>query len=147
MQLHVDDDAFVRAPAALVYRRLTNVGAWPQWWRGCRVQPLSDPAGTERWSVELRTSPLFAVRLAATPHSYRHNAGFRLDLAGDVDGFAEFWLAPGAGGTVIHHVMLGEPAGRPLTTLRRYRTAARRGLWGLKDDVQSEVRTAVGLTP
>jgi hypothetical protein len=147
MQLHVDDDAFIRAPAPLVYRRLTNIGAWPQWWRGCRVEPLGDPSGTERWSMQLQTSALFALRMAATPHSYRHNAGFRLELAGDLDGFAEFWLAPNAGGTVIHHVLLAEPAGRPVTTMRRYRTAARRGLWGLKDDLQTQVRTAVGLTP
>jgi hypothetical protein len=147
MQLHVDDDAFVRAPTALVYRRLTNIGGWPAWWRGCRVRSLGDPDGTERWSLELATSPLFAVRVAATPHSYRHNAGFRLDLTGDLDGFAEFWLAPSSGGTVVHHVMLAEPAGRPLATMRRYRTAARRGLWGLKDDLHTEVRTAVGLVP
>jgi len=147
MQLHVDDDAFVRAPAALVYRRLTNIGGWPAWWRGCRVRSLGDPDGVERWSLELATSPLFAVRVAAAPHSYRHNAGFRLDLTGDLDGYAEFWLAPSSGGTVVHHVMLAEPVGRPLATMRRYRTAARRGLWGLKDDLQTEVRTAVGLVP
>lgn len=147
MQVHVDDDAFVRAPAALVYRKLTNIGAWPQWWHGCRMQPLGVPGATERWSLELRTSGLAAVRLAMTPHSYRHDAGFRMDLSGDLDGFAEFWLVPRSGGTVVHHVMLAEPAGRPLTTLRRYRTAVRRGLWALKDELHVEVRTAVGLTP
>lgn len=147
MQLHVDDDGFIRAPAALVYRRLTNIAGWPQWWRGCTVRPLSDVSGTERWSLQLQSSPLIALRLAVTPHSYRHEAGFRIDLAGDLDGFAEFWLEPSAGGTVVHHVMLAEAAGRPLPTMRRYRTALRRGLWGLKDDLHTEVRTAVGLQP
>jgi hypothetical protein len=52
-----------------------------------------------------------------------------------------------AGGTVIHHVLSAEPRGAALVTLRTYRRALRRGLWGFKDAVQTEVRAAIGMQP
>lgn len=145
--LHLDDDGFVRAPAAVVYRRLTDVGRWPVWWRGVRTTPMADGSDREVWAVELARSRWRGLRVAAWPHTFRHDTGFSLTLTGDLVGEAEFWLEPGSGGTVVHHLLSAEPTGAAGSTLGIYRTVLRRGLWGLKDAVQTEVRTAVGLQP
>ena len=145
--LHVDDAAFVRAPAGLVYRRLTDIGRWPTWWRGVRVVAMADAAGRETWGVELGRSRWHGLRVAAQPHGWRHDVGFTLGLVGDVEGEAEFWLEQVPGGTVVHHLMTGRATGPAASTLRTYRTVVRRGLWGCKDALQTEVRTAVGLRP
>jgi hypothetical protein len=157
VDLHVDDDGFVRAPADLVYRRLTNVASWPTWWPGIAVRPLppelAPDAGPgdspdECWALELRGAPLRRVRMAARLHSWRHEAGFSLALRGDVEGHAEFWLEPGFGGTVVHHLLIGRTDLRhPLRVYRDYRRALRRGFWGLKDLLHLEARTSVGLEP
>lgn len=145
--LHVDDDGYVRAPIALIYRRLTDIGRWPTWWSGVRTLRLSDGTGREVWALELGRSRWRGLRVAAWPHTYRHEVGFTLALTGDLVGEAEFWLEPAAGGTVVHHLLSAEPTGRARPALATYRAVARQGLWGLKDAVQSEVRTAVGLRP
>jgi hypothetical protein len=145
--LHVDDAGFVRAPAPLVYRRLTDVGRWPTWWQGVRVTPLEDRTGREAWALSLARDGWRGLRVAAWPHTYRHEAGFKLSLTGDLDGEAEFWLEPVDGGTVVHHLLLADATRRPRATFATYRTVARRGLWGLKDAVHVEVRTAIGMRP
>jgi hypothetical protein len=157
MDLHVDDDGFVRAPVELVYRRLTDVAGWPAWWPGTVVRPLPpEPAPDagpgnptdECWAVELRGAPLRRVRVAARLHGWRHELGFSLALRGDVEGHAEFWLEPDYGGTVVHHLLIGRTElVHPLRVYKDYRRALRRGLWGLKDLLQLEVRTSVGLEP
>ena len=146
--LHVDDAGFVRAPAWLVYRRLTDVGGWPTWWPGARVRSLPARAGDEAWLVELRGAPLRRLRVAARPHGWRHEQGFSLALTGDLAGGAEFWLEPGYGGTVVHHLLVAEsPRRDERALLRDHRVALRRGLWGLKDLLQLEARTSGSLTP
>lgn len=145
--LQVDDEGFVRAPAPLVYRRLTDIGRWPTWWPGSRVTAMADAAGRETWAIQLRPVRRRALRLAVQPHAFRHDVGFHLDLSGDVTGDAEFWLERVTGGTVVHHLMQGEAAGTPGPALRSYRAAVRQGLWGFKDAIQAEVRTALGLQP
>lgn len=147
MQLHLDDDIFVRAPTSVAYRRVTNMRDWAQWWRGCTVTPLDDVRGAEQWQIEFRHGRFGGLRMAGAPHRYQHDRSFRIDLAGDVDGFAEFWLEAVPGGTVVHHVLVAETSRRPRRTLRVYRTAVRRGLWGLKDDLQTSVRSALGMAP
>lgn len=148
MHLHVDDDAFVRAPAALVYRRLTHIGAWESWWPGVRATPRHDAEGPESWSLTWRAVRHRALRFDAVPGQWRHDAGFRLEVTGDLDGWTEFWLEEGWGGTVVHHLVVASTARRaPMRVLRDYRTVLRRGLWRLKDDLQTEVRTAAGLAP
>jgi hypothetical protein len=145
--LFADDAGFVRAPVALVYRRLTHVGAWPSWWDGVRVRSLPPGAGDEVWAIEFRGARLRRVRVAARCHGWRFNGGFTQSLQGDLDGRSEFWLEPTHGGTVVHHVLVAtsrQP--RPLTVLADHRRAVRRGLWGLKEALELEVRTAVGLT-
>jgi hypothetical protein len=146
--LHADDQAFVRAPEALIYRRLTHVAAWPSWWSGCRVEALPAAGGGERWAVVLRAIPGRWLRLAVRPHSWRHDLGVVLALDGDLVGRAEFWLEPTHGGTVVHHLLVATtPLPRPLRVLEAHRRAVRRGLWGLKDVLQLEARSSVGLQP
>jgi hypothetical protein len=148
VQLFADDAGFVRAPVALVYRRLTHVGAWPAWWDGVRVRALPSVAGDEVWAIEFRGARLRRVRVAARCHGWRFNGGFTQSLRGDLEGRSEFWLEPSHGGTVVHHVLVATSrAPRPATVLADHRRAVRRGLWGLKEAVELEVRTAVGLTP
>ncbi len=148
---HVDDAAFVRAPVWLVYRRLTNLAAWPAWWPGCRVRRLPPPAddpAAERFALELAAGPLRRLRLAVRPHQWRHDLGFSLALHGDLDGSAELWLEDTHGGTLVHHLArLWVPRARAAPTVAAYRRAFRRGLWGCKDALQLEARTSAGLTP
>jgi hypothetical protein len=145
VQLQVDDAGFVRAPTWLVYRRLTDLGAWPTWWRGTRARPATIPGG-ERWLVELRPGPWRRIRVECQPHGWRHAAGFRLALTGDVSGQAEFWLEASHGGTVVHHVAQLVTARADTRRVHDdYRRAIRTGLWGLKDALHLEVRTAAGL--
>ncbi len=146
--LTADDATFVRAPESLVYRRITDLATWPTWWAGCEVAPVSSSPGAERFAVRLATGP--ARRLACTvrPHGWRHDLGVVLALTGDLDGRGELWLEPTRGGTVVHHVLAATTPHRdPARVLATYRRAVRRGLWGLKDLLQVEVRTAVGLLP
>lgn len=145
--LHVDDDGFVRAPATLVYRRLTDIGRWSRWWPGVRTSRMSDGSDREVWALELAQHRWRALRVAAWPHTYRHETGFVLSLTGDLVGRAEFWLEPVAGGTTVHHVVAAEPTIDASAALRTYRSVLRRGLWGLKDALQTEVRTAMGMAP
>lgn len=155
MDLYVDDDGFVRAADALVYERLTDIDSWNAWWPGVRAVPLDgDDApqdGTsddgETWDMRWRHGAT-ELRFEATAHGWRHEAGFKLRLAGDVTGEAEFWLEPGYGGTVVHHILVGATnRRRPVRVLRAYRRVLRKGLWAFKDRVQSEVRRELGLRP
>lgn len=161
--LFVDDDGFVRAPAPLVYRRLTHVLAWPTWWPGIEVSerpreraPDADvtAAGADAAALDEVVACSWAgapgrrVRFTARLHSWRLDAGFAMDLRGDVQGSAEFWLEPGWGGTVVHHLVRAETTHpRPLEVHADYRRALRRGFWALKDLLQLEVRTGAGLLP
>lgn len=148
MTFAIDDAGFVRAPAALVYRRLTDVGRWSSWWPGVAVRPLPPNGPAQRWAVGLAAGPAFHLRCALSLDGWRHEAGFHLDLAGDVVGRGEFWLEPHAGGTIVHHLVEATtPLLRPRRVSTGYRRAVRRGLWGLKDVLQLEARTSMGLTP
>lgn len=160
MELHVDDDAFVRAPVAVVYPRLTDLAGWPDWWPGVRAErleggpapadPARDPDGPpERWSISYRARRTSRpLRVTGTPGQYRHHAGFRIDVEGDLDGWSEFWLEDAFGGTVVHHLLVASTdRPRPVRVLRDYRVVLRRGLWQLKDDLQREVRRELGVAP
>lgn len=147
MDLYIDDDGFVRAPRPLVYRRLTDVGRWPTWWMGLRVRSLPPQGGDEVWALDLAGPWARHVRLAARAHSWRHEEGFALGFEGDISGRAEFWLEDASAGTVVHHVLVGHAPRRARQVHADYRRGLRRGLWGLKDLLQLEVRTAAGLEP
>lgn len=147
--LHANDAIFIRAPEAMIYRRLTHVAAWPGWWSGCTVEPLAaTSSGGERWAVSLRTGRARWLRLAVRPHSWRHDLGLVLALEGDLVGRGECWLEPTHGGTVVHQLLVATtPLAHPFRVLEQYRRAVRRGVWGLKDVLQLEARSSVGLGP
>ncbi|MEX1178853.1 MAG: hypothetical protein WEB09_10360 [Nitriliruptor sp.] len=155
--IHIDDDGFVRAPTPLVYRRLTDVRAWPQWWPGVRVaerppelapDAAADAGADEVVAIELAGAPGRRVRYTARLHDWRLDTGFALALRGDMEGRAEFWLEPGWGGTVIHHLVIATAsAPRALEVHSDHRRALRRGLWAIKDLLELEVRTGAGLLP
>lgn len=148
VEFDVSDDAFVRAPGPLVYRRLTDLGAWPDWWPDARVAPVGTPRGAELFALRLRERPCRRLDLVVHPHGWRLDTGFAYTVEGDLDGRGEFWLERDHGGTVVHHLLrcrvTRRGAGRHVA---RYRRCLRRGLWSFKDSVESEVRAAMGLTP
>lgn len=145
--LHVDDDTFIRAPRELVYRRLTDVGSWPTWWRGCRTDRQPDTDGHETWLLRARRDRWRELRVHVQFHDFRHDTGLAMTLTGDVDGRAEFWMSEGYGGVTLHHLMTGTTTRRPTATLATYRWVLRRGMFGCKDATQTDVRTAIGMTP
>lgn len=134
--LHVDDDGYVRAPAADCYRVLTDVAAWPQWWPATHV---ADRPADDHFRVRVGRWPA-RLRLDVRAHGWRHERGYRLAVTGDLHGDVEFWLEPGWDGTVVHHLATLRGGGR--RTARRYRRWVRRGLWGVKDRVEAAVREA-----
>lgn len=144
--LHLDDDGFVRAPVELVYRRLTDVGSWGDWWPGLRIAALDAPDDDERFAATFRGSwPRRSLRVTIAPHTWQHHDRFTITCTGDLIGEGQWWLEPGWGGTVVHHWFVGGTERRnPLAVLTAYRQAVRRGLWGFKDEVQSVVRAEAG---
>lgn len=134
--LHVDDDGFVRGPAADCYRVLSHLAAWPAWWPGTRVQ---ERPGRDHYRVVIGRWPRRS-RLDVRAHAWRHERGFRLAVTGDLVGTIEFWLEPDRGGTVVHH--LATLGGQGRRAQRRYRRWARGGLWGVKDQVQDALLRA-----
>lgn len=136
MDLHVDDDGFVRAPVAACYPVLTHLGAWPSWWAGTRV---AERPGADHFRVLVGRGP-GRLALDVRAHDWRHDAGFRLTVTGTVTGEVEWWLEEGWGGTVVHHLATLHDV-RPRQA-RRYRRWVRAGLWGAKDRIQADVLAA-----
>lgn len=137
MELHVDDDGFVRAPAPLVYRRLTDIGSYREWWPGLQVERLE--RSDEAWRFRMRHG-MTRLRFEGVPGAWRLDTGFVLSLTGDLEGRAEFWLERVGGGTTVHHLLVARTARRrPVRVLRTYRRVLRRGLWACKDLLQAEV--------
>lgn len=135
MSVHLDDAGFVRAPAPDCYRTLTHLTAWSSWWPGVRTRALP---GDDNVRVTVGRWPA-RLRLDCSAHGWRHDEGFHLDVAGDLVGSAEFWLEPGWGGTVVHHLATLDG---PARATARYRRWIRHGLWGVKDQVQAAVLAA-----
>lgn len=156
MDVAINDAGFVRAPVDLVYRRITDVPTWSTWWPGLRTRrlpPGSDPghgqpsADRERWGVEIRPGPASVIRFGLAVVRRRPGVGMDFVVEGDLHGRGEFWMEAMAGGTVVHHLMTATTSLRwPIHLQRRYRRSVRRALWGLKDTLQSEMRTSMGVT-
>jgi hypothetical protein len=145
--LHVDDAAFVRAPAPLVYRRLVDLDAWPAFGLARRVRPAPPVDGAPVWLVETTGAVGRRQRWSLRVHRWRPDRGLKAEVEGDLCGRFEFWLEATHGGTVVHHVLSATtPLARPDRVLRDHRRAVRRGLWGLKDTLHLEARTSAGLT-
>lgn len=139
-ELHIDDAGFVRVPEARCYRALTDVVGWPTFWPGTVVHAEGD----DRYAVRVGP-PARRLHLELEAGSWRHDAGFTMQLTGDVQGRWEIWLEPLPGGTVVHHVVAAA-ARRPHRS-RALRRWLRRGLWGLKDLLEEEARSAMLAAP
>jgi hypothetical protein len=143
MDLHVDDAGFVRAPLGACYAVLTDLSGWGAWWPGARTRPVHMAKDAVEVAVGTR---LRGLRLRLTAGGWRHEAGFRMAVTGDLVGRAEFWLEPGWDGTVVHHVLAATPTrGDGRRVRAAYRSWLRRGLWGLKDELEAAVRVDAGL--
>lgn len=174
VDLYVDDDAFVRAPPRLVWVRLSDPSSYASWWPGFRLTAEAPVGaswlaeaeeeggadghgvvgrprepGASRFEFTLRAGRLRRrLSLTARPYRFRTDKGLYLALTGDLEGTVEWWFEPSHGGTVMHHVArLDVRRRRPRAIAETYRTALRRGHWGLKDAVQGEVRERLGLPP
>jgi uncharacterized protein YndB with AHSA1/START domain len=174
MDLYVDDDAFVRAPAPLVYGLLADPDHYEDWWPGFRMRAAA-PAGSS-WSSEARAEggpresglvgrprepgssrfdftltvrgPHRRLQLRARPYRFRTDKGLYLALDGDLAGTVEWWLEGAHGGTVVHQLSrLDVRRGRVHRVSDAYRAAMRRAAGGLKDAAQTEVRRRAGLPP
>ncbi|MFT5564081.1 MAG: hypothetical protein ACI970_000804 [Myxococcota bacterium] len=140
MEIHVDDDGFVRAPAADCYRALTDVASWAT----LLPDTVVDAAGNDRFGLTLGPGRR-PIRVDVEAGRWRHDVGFVLDCTGDLHGTAEFWLEPGWGGTVVHHLLHARTARASVATRASYRRWLRAGLWSLKDQLQRAERDAQGV--
>ena len=153
MDLHLDDDSFVRAPIESVFARLVDVPSYPTWWPGAQVRRLPDAPlerNYERFDLRLESLSPYrrSVRIVARPHSVRPGLGLWIEVKGDFDGHAEWWLEEGFGGTVVHAMLRATTDRRaPLRLFDTYRRSVRRAMWSLKDVTQTEARVEVGLAP
>jgi uncharacterized protein YndB with AHSA1/START domain len=171
--LYVDDASFVRAPPVYVYRRLADPSSYEEWWPGFRLIRAA-PAGSDweaearetggpqadgligrprepgesSFSFELRVGRFRRLRIDARPYRFRQDKGLYLALTGDLEGVVEWWLQASHGGTHVHHLARADVRrGSVPRTVAAYRAAVRASGWGLKDQVQSEVRAQAGLAP
>lgn len=143
------DAILVRAPAASVYRVLTDLDGWPRWHARCRTVRLPDdatrdgdghavrlPDGRRSWRIEVRA------------HGWRHDLGVRWEVRGAVALATEWWLEPVAEGTVVHHVVHASPAGRrDEARIARHRRAVGGAMQALKDHLELAVAIADGRLP
>ena len=142
------DAVLVRAPAAAVYRVLTDLDGWPRWLDGARSTRLAAdgtdgdrhalalPDGRRRW------------RLAVRAHGWRHDLGVHWEVRGDVVLTAEWWLEPVREGTVVHHVVHGTPVGRRAERrVLRHRRVVGGAAQALKDHLELAVGLASGRLP
>jgi hypothetical protein len=142
MEIHVDDDGFVRAPAADCYRALTDVAAWST----LLPDTVVEAVGEDRFALTLGRGRQ-RIRLQVEAGRWRHDTGFVLACTGDLQGTAEFWLEPGWGGTLVHHLLHARTDRREAATRESYRRWLRAGLWSLKDHLQAAERGAQGVSP
>jgi hypothetical protein len=137
-----DEDAavHVHAPAAVAYLLVTDLRAWPQWWPGLRI----DTVDAVPLRLRIGRGPA-ALRLTVEDHDWRHDVGVRLRLSGDLDGEAEWWMAPHGAGATVHLRTAAQV--RSAAAARRWRRSVRRALWGTKDRSELAVRLALGRAP
>ena len=138
--LHIDDAGFVRVPESVCYPTLTDLRGWPSWWRSTVVTGGGRDDGGDQVVVRTGVRPR-GLRLDLVAGGWRHDAGFTLEVDGDVRGSWEVWLEPLPVGTVVHHVVAGRV--RRAADARALRTWLRHGLWDLKDLLEERARRAM----
>jgi hypothetical protein len=147
----VTDALLVRAPVGVVYRTLTDLDGWPCWLDGCRsVRLAGDEARGAPHDRHALTLPhgRRGWRIAVVAHGWRHDAGLRWDVRGDVVLTAEWWLEGRTEGTVVHHLVHGAPEGRRAERrVLQHRRAVMHALQGMKDHLELAVAVAAGRVP
>lgn len=162
------DAILVRAPVGLVYRALTDVTGWSDWWPGCRTTPreaaeavdaasavdaVPDPASSADYALELRVAHR-TLRMSLTVHGWRHDLGMFVDVTGAVALRTEWWLETRPDGAVVHHLIHG-PLDEEVFTRRssdraaqeHYRRSVAAGMQALKDRLELTVLVALGHAP
>lgn len=159
----------VRAPVGLVYRALTDVTGWSDWWPGCRttsleavgavgategVEELLDPASGDAYALELRVGRR-PLRMTITVHGWRHDLGMFVDTTGALELRTEWWLETRPEGAVVHHLLHG-PLDEAASARRsrsdrsaqdRYLRSVAAGMQSLKDRLELTVMVALGRVP
>ena len=142
------DAILVRAPVGVVYRALTDLDGWPQWLDGCRSARRATQDGPGDAHVLVLPYGRRRTRLAVTVDGWRHDHGVRWEVRGDVVLAAEWWLEARPEGTVVHHVVHGEPSGRrAVRRVRRHRRVMMLAMQALKDHLELAVAVAAGRVP
>lgn len=139
------DAVLVRAPVGIVYRTLTDVDGWARWLPGCTSVRL--PAATDRHALVL---PLGRRRwrVVVDISGWRHDHAVRWSVRGAVVLDAEWWLEGCREGTVVHHLVHGDPVGRRAQRrVRRHRRAVVLALQTMKDHLELAVAVAAGRVP
>lgn len=149
------ESILVRAPVAITYRTLTDLDAWPRWHSGCRSRRIARPVGTDAPETAdhvalvlpdrhrgLRRRP---SRLEVAVHGWRHDAGVRWDVRGDVELAVEWWLEPCIEGTLVHHVV-HQAVGREVRAVR-HRQTMMYAMQAMKDHLELAVALASGRIP
>jgi hypothetical protein len=165
----VTDAILVRAPVGLVYRTLTDVTGWSDWWPGRRTMPLaaveavgavdsvdaqSASASSDAYALELRVGRR-PLRMTMTVHGWRHDLGMFVDVTGAVELRTEWWLETRPDGAIVHHLVHGPLDGaasarrsrRDRSAQDRYLRSVATGMQSLKDRLELTVMVALGRVP
>ena len=139
------DAILVRAPVGVVYRTLTDLDGWPLWLARSRsVRLASDGTAGDRHALVLPDGRR-RWRLAVTSHGWRHDLGVRWEVRGAVVLSAEWWLEQRPEGTVVHHLVHGQPVGRrAVQRVRRHRRVIMGTMQTMKDHLELAVALASG---
>lgn len=149
------ESILVRAPVGVTYRTLTDLDAWPRWHSGCRSRRIAGPVGTDASGAADHVALALPAsrrrpgrrpwRLEVAVHGWRHDAGVRWDVRGDVELTAEWWIESCTEGTMVHHVV-HEAVGREVLVVR-HRQAMMHAMQAMKDHLELAVALASGRIP
>lgn len=136
---NTNDDVFIDAPPADVFRAIEALPRDAAWWPGARTTGSGD-----RLTAGVQGFGRFGtpVRFEARVDGIRPGEGIVWWLeSGELSGRGEFWLEPFRAGTIVHYYLDVDPGpgGRRRAfgaRVRRHRWAIRGGLNALKDRLE-----------
>jgi Polyketide cyclase / dehydrase and lipid transport len=128
--VRAQDQGFVAARPAVVYRALCDFASYGLWWPGIGVD-----TGSEGFRLRL----VAGAAASARADVHREDVGLVIRLGPPYRGTLEWYLEGFEEGTIVNSVMhLDLPGGprRADRLARRLRSAVRRGLVGLKRELE-----------